>query len=106
GAFCPRAQGVLWGKYNSTDTAGTRGENPNGSLRASHIEPRVLAAVDRLGDIARARGQSMVQLALSWVLRRPEMTSALIGVRNLDQLKDNLGVLNNLELSAEEIAAI
>jgi L-glyceraldehyde 3-phosphate reductase len=40
------------------------------------------------------------------VLRRPEMTSALIGVRTLDQLKDNLGVLNNLELSPEEIAAI
>jgi L-glyceraldehyde 3-phosphate reductase len=105
-AFSPLAQGVLSGKYNSGDTSGTRGENPNGSLRASHIEPRVLAAVDRLGDIARSRGQSMVQLALSWVLRRPEMTSALIGVRNLDQLKDNLGVLNNLSLSAEEIAAI
>lgn len=105
-AFSPLAQGVLSGKYNSGSTEGTRGANPNGSLRASHIEPRVLAAVDRLGDIARSRGQSMVQLALSWVLRRPEMTSALIGVRNLDQLKDNLGVLNNLSLSAEEIAAI
>lgn len=48
----------------------------------------------------------MVQLALSWVLRRKEMTSALIGVRTLEQLKDNLGVLNNLDLSDEEIAAI
>ena len=105
-AFSPLAQGVLSGKYNSGDKSGTRGENPNGSLRASHIEPRVLAAVDRLGEIARSRGQSMVQLALSWVLRRPEMTSALIGVRNLEQLRDNLGVLNNLELSADEIAAI
>jgi L-glyceraldehyde 3-phosphate reductase len=105
-AFSPLAQGVLSGKYNSGGVAGTRGENPNGTLRASHIEPRVLAAVDRLGDIARARGQTMVQLALAWVLRRPEMTSALVGVRNLDQLKDNLGVLNNLTLSPEEIAAI
>ena len=105
-AFSPLAQGVLSGKYNSGSMAGTRGENPNGSLRASHIEPRVLEAVDRVGEIARARGQSMVQLALSWVLRRQEMTSALIGVRNLDQLKDNLGVLNNLDLSPEEIAAI
>ena len=97
---------MLSGKYNSGKTSGTRGENPNGSLRASHIEPRVLEAVDKVGEIARARGQSMVQLALSWVLRRPEMTSALVGVRNLDQLKDNLGVLNNLDLSAEEVAAI
>jgi L-glyceraldehyde 3-phosphate reductase len=105
-AFSPLAQGVLSGKYNSGDKSGTRGGNPNGTLRASHIEPRVLDAVDKLGAIAKSRGQTMVQLALSWVLRRPEMTSALIGVRNLDQLKDNLGVLNNLSLSADEIAAI
>ncbi|MET3899465.1 L-glyceraldehyde 3-phosphate reductase [Devosia sp. UYZn731] len=105
-AFSPLAQGVLSGKYNKGAVEGTRAEDPNGSLRANAIEPRVLDAVEKLGAIARSRGQSMVQLALSWVLRRPEMTSALIGVRTLDQLKDNLGVLNNLKLSAEEIAAI
>jgi Predicted oxidoreductases (related to aryl-alcohol dehydrogenases) len=105
-AFSPLAQGVLSGKYNSGNMAGTRGDNPNGTLRASHIEPRVLAAVDKVGAIARARGQTMVQLALAWVLRRAEMTSALIGVRTLEQLKDNLGVLNNLALSDEEVAAI
>ncbi|HTM77044.1 MAG TPA: aldo/keto reductase, partial [Devosia sp.] len=98
-AFSPLAQGVLSGKYNSGHVEGTRGENPKGSLRPSHIEPRVLDAVGKLGAIAKARGQSMVQLALSWVLRRPEMTSALVGVRTLEQLKDNLGVLNNLALS-------
>jgi L-glyceraldehyde 3-phosphate reductase len=105
-AFSPLAQGVLSGKYNRGAVEGTRAEDPNGSLRANAIEPRVLDAVDKLGAIARSRGQSMVQLALSWVLRRPEMTSALIGVRTLEQLKDNLGVLNNLSLSAEEVAAI
>ncbi|KKB77866.1 hypothetical protein VW35_14570 [Devosia soli] len=105
-AFSPLAQGVLSGKYSSGNKTGTRGENPNGSLRASHVEPRVLEAVDKLEAIARARGQSMVQLALSWVLRRTEVTSALIGVRTLDQLKDNLGVLDNLELTPEEVLAI
>ncbi|MBE7733395.1 aldo/keto reductase [Devosia faecipullorum] len=105
-AFSPLAQGVLSGKYNAGPTIGTRGENPNGSLRASHIEPRVLDAVAKVGEIARSRGQTMVQLALAWVLRREEMTSALIGVRNLEQLRDNLGVLNNLALSEAEIAAI
>ncbi|WDR07123.1 aldo/keto reductase [Devosia rhodophyticola] len=105
-AFSPLAQGVLSGKYNKGKTEGTRGGNPNGSLRASHIEPRVLAAVEALEPIAHARGQSMVQLALSWALRRPEMTSALVGVRTLEQLKDNLGVLNNLSLADDEIAAI
>jgi L-glyceraldehyde 3-phosphate reductase len=105
-AFSPLSQGVLSGKYSSGNKAGTRGEDAAGPLRASHVEPRVLAAVDRLGGIARARGQSMVQLALAWVLRRPETTSALIGVRNIEQLKENLGVLDNLAFSAEELAAI
>jgi L-glyceraldehyde 3-phosphate reductase len=105
-AFSPLAQGVLSGKYNSGSAEGTRGANSNSSLRPSHVEPRVLEAVEKFGDIARRRGQSMVQLALSWVLRRPEVTSALIGVRTLTQLKDNLGTLNDLDLTPEEIAAI
>jgi L-glyceraldehyde 3-phosphate reductase len=70
------------------------------------LEPKLLTAIDKLGDIAKARGQSMPQLALSWILRRKEITSALVGVRTLEQLKDNLGVLNNLELSEEEISTI
>ncbi|WP_196259821.1 aldo/keto reductase [Pelagibacterium limicola] len=105
-AFSPLTQGVLSGKYSAGVAGNTRAENPGGSLRPSHLEPRVVEAVDKLRPIAEARGQSMVQLALSWVLRRKEMTSALIGVRTLDQLKDNLGVLGNLALSDEEIAAI
>jgi len=105
-AFSPLAQGLLSGKYNArTDLSGTRASE-NYSLSARAIEPRLLAATEKLADIAQARGQTMVQLALAWVLRRQEMTSALIGVRTLEQLKDNLGVLSNLELSAEEIAAI
>lgn len=103
-AFSPLAQGVLSGKYNKGATDGTRADEKNSSLR--HIEPHVLEAVEKVGEIAKARGQSMVQLALSWVLRRSEMTSALIGVRTLEQLKDNLGVINNVDLNAEEVAAI
>lgn len=104
--FSPLAQGVLSGKYNHGARDGTRAANSNTTLRQSHVEPRVLAAVANLEDIARARGQSMVQLALAWVLRRKEMTSALIGIRNLEQLRDCLGVLNNLTLSDSELAAI
>jgi L-glyceraldehyde 3-phosphate reductase len=105
-AFSPLQQGILSGKYNkNSNLEGTRaGENY--SLSEKSIEPSMLEATAKLAEIAKARGQSMVQLALAWVLRRKEMTSALVGVRTLDQLKDNLGVLSNLELSAEEIAAI
>lgn len=106
-AFSPLQQGILSGKYNRLqgELEGTRAAE-NVSLSARRLEPRILEAVARLGDIAIARGQTMVQLALAWVLRRPEMTSALIGVRTLDQLKDCLGALDNLALSAEELAAI
>jgi len=106
-AFSPLAQGILSGKYNHKDgLSGTRVEEKNSSLRRSELAPNVLAAVDKLGDIAKARGQTMVQLALAWVLRRKEVTSALIGVRTLEQLKDNLGALSNLSLSESEVKAI
>ncbi len=106
-AFSPLMQGILSGKYNKLagQLDGTRASE-NYSLNAGRLEPRILDAVQKLGAIAEQRKQSMVQLALSWVLRRKEMTSALIGVRTLEQLKDCLGVLDNLELSPEEIAAI
>ena len=104
-AFSPLAQGVLSGKY-STGKAGTRASEQNSSLGAKALAPNVLAAVDALGEIASRRGQSLVQLALSWVLRRPEVTSALIGVRTLDQLKDCLGAVNAAKLSAEDLEAI
>jgi len=106
-AFSPLAQGILSGKYNKRDgLSGTRVDEKNSSLRRSELAPNVLEAVDKLGEIAKARGQTMVQLALAWVLRRKEVTSALIGVRTLEQLKDNLGALGNLTLSPEEVAAI
>jgi len=106
-AFSPLQQGILSGKYNSLkgDLSGTRASE-NYSLSANRLEPRILEAVDKLGEIARARKQTMVQLALAWVLRKNEVTSALIGIRTLEQLKDCLGVLDNLELSDDEIAAI
>lgn len=105
-AFSPLAQGVLSGKYSKNKTTGTRATEPGSSLFGRHLEPGVLAAVDALQDLADQRGQTLVQLALAWVLRRSEMTSALIGVRTLEQLKDNLGALKNLELSTEELKVI
>jgi L-glyceraldehyde 3-phosphate reductase len=104
-AFSPLAQGILSGKY-SHGTEGTRAEEKNSSLRRAELGPNVLGAVAELGAIAERRGQTLVQLALAWVLRRKEVTSALIGVRTLEQLKDNLGALANLTLSDAEIAEI
>ena len=104
-AFSPLAQGVLSGKY-SKGTEGTRAEERNSSLNRRALAPKVLAAVEALGKLAKARKQSLVQFALAWVLRRKEMTSALIGVRTLEQLKDCLGALDNLEFTAKELQAV
>jgi len=103
--FSPLAQGILSGKY-SKGKAGTRAGEKNSSISARALAPKVLAAVDALGKVARARRQTMSQLALAWVLRRPEVTSALIGVRTLDQLKDCLGALDNLSFTPKELTAI
>ena len=104
-AFSPLAQGILSGKY-SKGSAGTRAGETNSTINPRALEPRVLDAVDALGEIAGARGQTLVQLSLSWVLRRPEMTSALIGVRNLDQLKDCLGAVGAPRLTPDDVKAI
>ena len=66
----------------------------------------MLSAVDALGKLAKARKQTMSQLALAWVLRRKEITSALIGVRTLEQLKDCLGAIDNLDFTDKELATI
>ncbi|HTN60961.1 MAG TPA: aldo/keto reductase [Devosia sp.] len=105
-AFSPLAQGILSGKYNTGNTVGARGTSNNPFLKADNIKPDTLDAVAKLANLAKARGQSLPQMALAWVLRRPEMTSALIGIRTLGQLQDNLGTLANLQFSSEEIAAI
>jgi L-glyceraldehyde 3-phosphate reductase len=107
-AFSPLQQGVLSGKYSSRNKKreGTRAAEKNSSLNTRQLEPNVLKAVDALEAIAKKRKQTLVQLALSWVLRRPEVTSALIGVRTLEQLKDCLGAVGAPRLTPAELKAI
>ena len=105
-AFSPLAQGILSGKYNGGDTRGARGTSNNPFLKAANIPPATLMAVDALAAIARERGQTLPQMALAWVLWRREITSALIGVRTLAQLNDNLDALRKLDFSDSELKAI
>jgi L-glyceraldehyde 3-phosphate reductase len=62
--------------------------------------------VRKLNEIARARGQTLAQMAVAWVLRHPVMTSALIGASSVQQVEDNVAALNNLRFSDEELQAI
>ena len=104
-AFSPLAQGVLTGKYLAGVPAGSRASQ-DGSLSADQLSEENLARVSGLNDIALARGQSLAQMALSWVLRDQRVTSALIGASSVAQLEENLAAAGQADFSESELAAI
>ncbi len=104
-AFSPLAQGLLTDRYLAGVPAGSRASRA-GTLSGDMLSEENLARVKALNEIARRRGQTLAQLALAWVLRDPGVTSALIGASSVAQLEQNLGALENLEFSAEELAEI
>src|SRR3954465_10114025 len=104
-AFSPLAQGMLTDRYLDgipDDSRAAQGK----SLDPSLLSDEALAHIRRLDEIAQARGQSLAQLALAWVLRDERVTSVLIGASSVRQLDDNLAVLDNLSISQEEIDSI
>ncbi len=105
-AFSPLAQGMLTDRYLQGIPENSRAGKPHGFLRPEHITGESLAKVRRLNELAQRRGQSLAQMALAWVLRLPQMTSALIGASSVAQLENNLAALNNLKFSAEELREI
>jgi L-glyceraldehyde 3-phosphate reductase len=104
-AFSPLAQGVLTGKYLGGVPAGSRA-SLNGSLSADQLAEPTLAHIRALNEVARSRGQTLAQLALSWVLRDPRVTSALIGASSVGQLEENLAAAGHTDFTADELAAI
>jgi L-glyceraldehyde 3-phosphate reductase len=104
-AFSPLAQGVLTGKYLGGVPSGSRA-SLDGSLSSDQISERTLVHVRALAGIAEARGQSLAQLALSWALRDPRVTSVLIGASSVAQLEENLAAAGRSDFTEEELAAI
>ncbi len=104
-AFSPLAQGLLSDKYLTGVPDASRASR-NGSFSRDLVTPENLARVKALGEIARARGQTLAQMAIAWVLRDPRVTSALIGARTVAQLDDSLDALRTLSFSTEELKAI
>ncbi len=105
-AFCPLAQGLLTNRYLGGIEPDSRAGKAHGFLKADQITEDVLRRVRALAAIAGARGQSLAQLALAWILSRPEVTSVLIGASKVSQIEDNVAALENPGFSAEELAAI
>ncbi len=104
--FSPLAQGMLSDKYLQGVPEGSRASKAHGFLRPEHLTDERLAKIERLNELARARGQSLAQLALAWVLRDPVVTSALIGASRPAQIDDAVGALAAAPLSADELSQI
>lgn len=104
-AFSPLAQGMLTNKYLGGVPQDSRAAKA-GSLGGHLLSDDNIARIQALNEIAKARGQSLAQMALAWVLRDPRVTSALIGARTVAQLEDSLAALDTLGFTAEELAEI
>jgi len=105
-AFSPLAQGLLTGKYARGVPDDSRIGRDARYLTRDRLTPELAATVAGLAGIAAARGQSLAQLALAWVLRQPAVTSALVGASRPEQLIENAQALANTAFTAEEEAEI
>ena len=104
--FSPLAQGLLTDRYLDGNVPADSRAAQNHFLSSTSISDAYLEKARALNEVARQRGQSLAQLALSWVLRHPQVTSALIGASSVQQLEQNIAALEAAPLSAEELAAI
>lgn len=105
-AFCPLAQGLLTSRYLSDIPSDSRAGRGNPFLSKEKITPTLRLQLAALNEVAQARGQTLAQLALTWVLRDPRMTSALIGASRPEQLVENAAVAGAAPLTADELARI
>ena len=104
--FSPLAQGLLTNKYLKGIPEDSRVKRSGVFLREENITDEKVGKVQRLNELAQARGQTMAQLAIAWVLRHEVVTSALIGASRVSQIEDIAAVVQNLALSEDELAQI
>ncbi|MCH5225393.1 MAG: aldo/keto reductase [Muribaculaceae bacterium] len=104
-AFSPLAQGLLTDRYLNGIPADSRVAR-GGYLKKDSLTPQTLGKITRLNDLAKSRGQSLAQMALSWILNDQRVSSLIVGASSVAQLKNNLEALNAPKFSDDELAAI
>jgi L-glyceraldehyde 3-phosphate reductase len=104
-AFSALAQGMLTARYLDGVPEGSRAAR-NDTLSASVLTEARVGVLRHLNQLAADRGQSLAQLALSWVLRDPRVTSVVVGASSVEQLEDNIAAIQHVDLTSEELAAI
>lgn len=103
--YSPLAQGLLSSRYLDGIPAGSRADKESGFLQKEQVESSV-KTIQSLNSIAKQRGQTLSQMALAWNIAHPVVTSTLVGASSVEQLKENLGCLDNLSFSTEELNVI
>jgi L-glyceraldehyde 3-phosphate reductase len=104
--FSPLAQGLLSNRYLRDIPSGSRASKAHGFLKPDEITPDRRRQIVALNEIATARGQTLAQLAIAWVLRHEAVTSALVGASSVTQLEENIGALNGAPLTRDELRRI
>lgn len=104
--FSPLAQGLLTDRYLRGVPDDSRAAKPTGFLQRDAVTDERRAVIAALNEVAAARGQTLAQLAVAWVLRHPAVTSALIGASRVSQIENAVAALDHLSLSDDELARI
>jgi L-glyceraldehyde 3-phosphate reductase len=105
--FSPLCQGMLTDKYLQGVPEDSRAERLKGQFHwGDRVSSERVAKVRQLNEVAQARGQTMAQMAIAWVLRHPQMTSALVGASRVSHIEDAVAALDAPEFSAEELSRI
>lgn len=105
-AFCPLSQGLLTNKYLNGIPDDSRAKQEAGALSENAVTPELVEKLKKLNQIAGDRGQSLAQMALSWTLRNPRVTSALIGASRPDQIVENVKAAEKVTFASDELDAI
>ncbi len=105
-AFSPLAQGLLTNRYLDEIPADSRAAKSWGFLQQEEITPGLLLKIKALSGIAHRRDQTLAQMAIAWLLKKPGVTSVLVGASKPGQLEDSLKSLENLRFAGEELGQI
>jgi L-glyceraldehyde 3-phosphate reductase len=104
--FSPLAQGMLTDRYLEGIPSDSRAAKEHGFLKTNEITTDKLVKIKKLNELAEKRGQLLSQMAIAWLMKKPVITSVLIGVSSVEQLDANLGSLENISFSEQELAEI
>lgn len=104
--FSPLAQGLLTDKYLKRIPEDSRAAKEHGFLKREAVTPDLVKALNQLNNIAKTRGQSLAQMAIAWLLNNKAVTSVLVGASKVRQLEDNIGALENLVFTGDELENI